>query len=139
MKFGEAVARYSEDDNSKFTGGMKQGQNGNFITIDQLDKDLVSALKNIKVGQYSKPMSYTDERGKKAVRIVYLKSRTEPHRENLKDDYDRVAQRALEIKKHEALEKYFAEKIPTFYLMIDSEYGTCETIKNWLRYAAKGN
>ena len=25
-------------------------------------------------------------------------ARTEPHRENLKDDYDRIAQRALDIK-----------------------------------------
>ncbi|MBA4167582.1 MAG: peptidylprolyl isomerase [Chitinophagaceae bacterium] len=139
MKFGEAVARYSEDENSKFTGGMRQGPNGNFLTIDQLDKDLVAALKSLKVGQFSKPISYTDERGKKAVRLVYLKSRTEPHRENLKDDYDRVAQRALTIKKQDALEKYFAEKIPTFYLMIDSEYSNCGTLKNWLRFAAKGN
>jgi peptidyl-prolyl cis-trans isomerase SurA len=139
VKFGEAVARYSEDENSKFTGGMHQGANGNFLTIDQLDKDLVAALKNLKVGQFSKPLSYTDEKGKKAVRLVYLKSRTEPHRENLKDDYDRVAQRALTIKKQEALEKYFAEKIPTFYLMIDNDYSNCEQLKNWLRFAAKGN
>jgi peptidyl-prolyl cis-trans isomerase SurA len=50
-----------------------------------------------------------------------------------------VAQRALQIKKQEALEKYFAEKIPTYYLMIDSQYSNCETLKNWLRFAAKGN
>jgi peptidyl-prolyl cis-trans isomerase SurA len=137
IKFGEAVARFSEDENSKFTGGMHQGPNGNFITIDQLDKDIVSALKNLKVGEFSKPLSYSDERGKKGVRIIYLKSRTEPHRENLKDDYNRVAQRAVQIKKQDALEKYFAEKIPTYYLMIDNQYNNCESLKNWLRFAAK--
>ena len=137
INFGAAVARYSEDDNSKFTGGMRQGQNGNFLTIDQLDKDVVAALKNLKVGNYSKPTPYVDEKGKKGVRLAYLKSRTEPHRENLKDDYDRVAQRAISFKKQDALEKWFAEKIPTYYLMIDNEYGSCETLKNWLRFAAK--
>ncbi len=139
MTFSSAVARYSEDENSKFTAGMIQSANGNFLTIDNLDKDIVAILKNLKVGEYSKPQAYTDERGKKAVRLIYLKSKTEPHRENLKDDYDKVAQRALEEKKTEALDKYFAEKIPTFYLMIDPKYANCEVMHTWLRYAARAN
>jgi peptidyl-prolyl cis-trans isomerase SurA len=137
LRFPEAVSKYSEDDNSKFTGGMKQGQNGTFVTIDQLDKDLVLVLKSLKVGEYSQPTPFTDERSRKAVRIAYLKSRTEPHVENLKDDYDRISQRAMELKKQEVLEKWFAEKIPSYYLMIDSQYSGCQTLKNWLRFAAK--
>ena len=137
LTFGEAVSKFSEDENSKFTGGMRQGQNGNFLTIDQLDKDLVAMLKDMKVGDYSPPTQFTDERGKIAVRVSFLKSRSEPHRENLKDDYDRIAQRALEIKRQEVLERWFAEKIPTFYLLIDSQFNSCSTLQNWLRYAAK--
>jgi len=139
LSFGEAVARVSEDESSKFTGGMRQGPGGTFLTIDQLDKEMVALLKDMKVGEYSKPTPFTDERGKKAVRVAYLKTRTEPHRENLKDDYDRIAQRALEIKKQGVLERWFAEKIPSFYLLIDSEYGSCQVLQNWLRYAAKNN
>ena len=45
---------------------MRQGPNGNFLTIDQLDKDLVTLLKDMKVGDYSNPTPFTDERGKKA-------------------------------------------------------------------------
>jgi hypothetical protein len=40
-----------------------------------------------------------DEQNGQIVRILYLRNRTEPHRENLKEDYDRVAKRALEEKK----------------------------------------
>lgn len=137
--FGEAVSKFSEDESSKFTGGMRQGQNGSFITIDQLDKEMVTLLASLKVGEYSKPTAFTDERGKKAVRIAFLKTRTEPHRENLKDDYDRVAARALEIKKQGVLERWFADKIPSFYLLIDSEFNSCATLQNWFRYAAKNN
>ena len=138
ISFGAAVAQYSEDDNSKYTGGMVQGQNGgSFLTIDQLDKDMVTMLKNLDVGEYSKPTPFNDQRGKQGVRIVFLKTRTEPHRENLKDDYNRVALRALEIKKQGVLEKWFAEKIPTFYLLIDNEFHSCGTLQNWFRYAAK--
>jgi peptidyl-prolyl cis-trans isomerase SurA len=139
LSFGAAVSRFSEDDISKYTGGMRQGPNGNFLTIDQLDKEMVALLKNMKVGEYSQPTPYTDERGKKAVRLAFLKSRSEPHRENLKDDYDRVAQRAIEIKKQGVLEKWFAEKIPTFYLLIDNQFNSCSTLQNWFRYAAKAS
>lgn len=137
ISFGEAVSRYSEDENSKFTGGMRQGQNGSYLTIDQLDKNMVVLLTDMKVGEFSKPTPFDDERGKKGVRIAFLKTRTEPHRENLKDDYNRIAQRALEIKKQEVLEKWFASKIPSYYLLIDGDFNNCAGMASWLQYATK--
>lgn len=142
ITFGEAVAKYSDDENSKFTGGYKQGQNGTtFLEMNQLDKDLVEMLakSGLKQGEYSKPTPYTDERGKKGVRIVYLKTRTIPHIENLKDDYDHLAKEAVEIKKQKALEAWFASKIPTYYIMIDQDFKACGTLQNWMQYASTGN
>ncbi len=134
LTFGEAVNKYSDDENSKFTGGMHPP-----VTIDQLDKEMVEMMgkTNMKVGDFSKPTPFTDERKKQGVRIVYLKSRTQPHRENLKDDYDRVAQRALEMKKQQALEKWFASKIPSYYLMVDNDFTHCANLSHWYQYAAK--
>lgn len=132
IKFGEAVSKYSEDDNSKFTGGSKQNaEGGSFVTIDQLDKEMVVMLKDLKVGQYSQPTEFADERGKKGVRIVYLRSRTEPHRENIRDDYNKIAGRALDEKKNEALENWFNTKISTYYIMIDKDYKDCDEMKKW--------
>ena len=133
IQFGEAVAKYSDDDASKFTGGRKSNAEGStYITIDQLDKDMVVMMKNLKVGEYSQPTEFADERGKRGVRIVYLLSRSEPHRENIKDDYSKIAQRALEEKKNNTLEKWFTEKIPTYYIKIDAEYKTCEEMQKWI-------
>ncbi len=133
IKFGEAVSKYSDDESSKFTGGRIQGKDGNtFLTIDQLDKDLVARLKDLTVGEYSQPAEYVDERGKKGVRIIQLITRTEPHRENLKDDYNKVAQRALEDKKNEMLEKWFYKNIPTYYINVDNEYKDCPEMKKWM-------
>ena len=67
-------------------------------------------LKDLKVGEYSQPTEFTDEQGKKAVRIVDILTKTEPHRENLKDDYDKVAQRALEEKKNACTRKMVCNK-----------------------------
>lgn len=133
LQFGEAVAKYSEDDNSKFTGGRISGPDGStFVSIDQLDKDLVLMLKDLKVGDYSEPTEFYDPSGqKKAVRIVEIITKTEPHRENLKDDYDKVAQRALEEKKNNALEDWFNKMIPTFYVNISTEYQSCPEMEKW--------
>lgn len=134
--FGEAVNKYSDDESSKFTGGMKlNGEGGSYLTLDQLDKDLVVMMRSLGIGEYSQPTEFTDERGKKGVRVVFLKSRSEPHRENLKDDYNKISQRALEEKKNNTLEKWFAEKIPTYYIKIDDEFKNCEELQKWLPVA----
>lgn len=135
MGFGEAVDKYTDDESAKFTAGMKQGMNGTYCTIDELDKELVLMLNSLKVSEYSKPVVYTDERGKKGVRLVYLKSKSQPHRENLKDDYNKIASRAIEEKKMEAMEKWFITKIPTFYIMVDEELKSCTQLSGWLKTA----
>ncbi len=138
MDFGEAVNKYSDDENSKFNGGFVQARDGGtFINIDALDKDMVALLRNLKVGAVSQPQVYTDERGNKKVRIIYLKSRTEPHRENLKEDYNRIAQRALEEKKQRALEIWFKEHLPNYYITIDKEFADCKSLADWWKFASK--
>jgi peptidyl-prolyl cis-trans isomerase SurA len=140
--FGEAVQRYSNDDIQKSTAGQVMGRDGStFLTIDQLDKDMVLLLKdaNLKPGEYSKPTVFTDDRGKKGVRIVLLLSKSAPHRENLKDDYNRIAARALDEKKQLALERWFTTKIPTFYVMIDGDYRSCQSLAKWNSAATAGN
>jgi peptidyl-prolyl cis-trans isomerase SurA len=136
FSFGEAVAKYSNDEASKFTGGLRQSKDGDtYLTIDELDANTVALLKSLTVGQYSQPVEYADERGKKGVRFIYLVSRTEPHRENMKDDYNKISLRAIEEKKAAALEKWFTQKIPTYYIMLDEEYKTCEEMQKWINPA----
>lgn len=137
ISFAAAVTKLSDDENSKFNNGALLANDGSpFLTIDKLDKDAVVALKNLKPGDISKPQAYTDERQRKAVRILFLKSRTEPHRENMKDDYNRIAQRALELKKQTVLEKWFKEHIPNYYVTVDKEYTGCASISDWLNVAS---
>jgi peptidyl-prolyl cis-trans isomerase SurA len=136
IQFGEAVSKFSEDDNSKFTGGLITGPDGQstFLSIDQLDKDLVLMLKDLKVGEFSEPTEFVDPSSqKKALRIVEIISKTEPHRENLKDDYDKVAQRALEEKKNDALEEWFNKNLPKFYINVSSDYASCPELQSWTK------
>lgn len=138
MDFGEALNKVSDDEMNKNVGGQISGRDGSgFITIDQLDKEMVNIIKLLKPGQFSAPNVYTDETGQKKVRLIYFKSRTEPHRENLKDDYNKIAARAIEDKKQNKLENWFKEHIPTFYITIDKEYVNCTALSEWLKFANK--
>lgn len=136
--FGEAVNKFSEDESSKFSGGSLTDRTGStFLSIDQLpDKEMVVALRDLKPGDISKPQAYTNERGTKMVRIIYLKNRTDPHRENLKQDYNRIQTRALEEKKQGTLELWFKDHLPNYYITIDKEFTACNALQDWWKYAA---
>jgi peptidyl-prolyl cis-trans isomerase SurA len=138
MPFNIAVSQFTEDEYAKQTGGVVVGPDGSTaVTIDQLDKDLVANLKNMKVGEVSNPQPFTDARGTKGVRLVFYKSMTEPHRGNLKDDYNKFAARALEDKKQQILEQWFKEHIATFYITLDKDFVHCQNITEWIDAANK--
>ncbi len=122
ISFNAAGSRYSDDEAAKYSGPFITNRDGStYVTIDALDKDMVGMLTKMKVGDYSQPTAYTDEQGKKGVRIVFLKSRSEPHRMNLHDDYSKISQFALEEKKAKAMEKWLAIKLPTYYVNVDPQ------------------
>jgi peptidyl-prolyl cis-trans isomerase SurA len=135
LNFNQAALKYTEDEQAKFAGPFFTGRDGStYVTIDELDKDVVAMLGKLKVGEISQPVVFTDDqRNKKGVRIIYLKSRSEPHRMNIRDDYNKISQMALEEKKGKAMEKWLSEKIPTYYIMIADNYKSdCPFIEKYL-------
>ncbi|MCX8020176.1 MAG: peptidylprolyl isomerase [Chitinophagaceae bacterium] len=139
MSFNAAASKYSDEESHKFAGPFILGRDGSTrVTIDQLDKDIVAILDKLKPGDISQPMLFESEQGKKGVRIIYLKSRTEPHRMNLKDDYSKVAQMALEEKKAKALDKWLREKLSAYYIMVDKNtLEECPLLQKFV-YSPKG-
>lgn len=140
MNFGDAVNKFSDEQMAKFTGGMLQNNvsGGTLITMDQLDQPseraIVMMLDTLKPGGISEPVQYVDEESKATqLRIVYLKTRTNPHRENLNDDYARIQQRTLKEKQEKAMEKWLQELIPTYYVHVDKSYAQCPTIATWTK------
>jgi peptidyl-prolyl cis-trans isomerase SurA len=136
MSFAEAVNKYSDDESSKFSAGALSARDGStFISMDMLDKDMIKPISTMKPGDISNPQVYVDERGRKLTRIIYYKTKKEPHRENLRDDYNRVSQRAIEEKKGATLERWFKEHIPTYYVLIDKDFANCTGLDDWRKAA----
>ncbi|MCW3075090.1 MAG: peptidylprolyl isomerase [Flaviaesturariibacter sp.] len=132
IDFNTAAGRYSDDETAKFSGPYITSRDGDtYNTIDELDKEVVAQLGTLRVGEYSQPLAFTNERSDKGVRILYLKSRTEPHRLNLKDDYNKISQAALEEKKATVLEKWLKGNMSNYYIMLDPSINQCGQLQKW--------
>jgi peptidyl-prolyl cis-trans isomerase SurA len=92
--FAELARRYSEDDETKAEGG-DLGR----VAIDQLESDFASVVKDMKAGEISQPHRVT-LRSSYGYQIVLLKKRVPAHAVNLTDDYRRVEQMALYLKRN---------------------------------------
>lgn len=134
LDFNAAAGKYNQDEAQKYQGPfIISGDGDSYNRIDELDKDIVAQLGKLKVGGFSQPYAFMDERSaKKGVRILYLKSRSEPHVMNLRDDYNKIAQAALEEKKYFALEKWLNSNIPTHYIMLDESASGCKQLEKWM-------
>ena len=133
MDFNTAAGKFSNDEQASFIGHyLTNGRGESVVTIDEMDKSIVAMLDKVKVGDFSQPIGFTDERSsKRGVRLIFVKSKTEPHRMNLRDDYNRIANAALEEKKYKALEKWLTTHIASHYIMLDPEEAKCPALKKW--------
>lgn len=97
--FDEAVQEFSEDP-SKNNGGLVLNPmtNTSLFESDQLDPKVFFVIDKLEVGEISAPVQFQTQEGKDAYRILYVKDRTEPHKANLKQDYDKIQEWALEKK-----------------------------------------
>jgi peptidyl-prolyl cis-trans isomerase SurA len=133
LTFATAVGKYSTDEESKRTGGMiADPQSGNTqIEMDKLDPAMLMMLDSMQAGSFGQPQIFSNDKGEKSCRIVYVKSRVAPHKVNLKDDYSKIQELALSQKKVQYIEKWLDEKLPTYYIKLDPEYQSCAAMKKW--------
>jgi peptidyl-prolyl cis-trans isomerase SurA len=133
MSFPEAVGKFSTDEMAKRTGGMiADPSTGNSILdMTKLDPAMVLMLDTMKQGDYSTPHIFITDARDRSCRIVYLRSRTDPHKANLKDDYSKIQEVALSQKKMQKILVWVQDKLPSFYLKVAPEYNNCEFLRLW--------
>jgi peptidyl-prolyl cis-trans isomerase SurA len=130
-----AVGKYSTDKQSKMTGGMitDPRTGSSRMQVSDLDPAMALAIEGLSAGQFSQPQIFVNpQTGEKSSRIIYLKSKSEPHKANLQDDYGNIMEVALQQKQMDKQNKWLEEKLPTFYIKIDMEYHSCEILKPWI-------
>lgn len=145
ITFEEAARRYSDDKDTKQNGGLMinpatastKFDNEDLNQMDQAgQKGIIATLNNMQVGDITEPMDFmsmTD--GKRGFRIVKLKNRIDPHKLNIKDDYQKIAMMGTTDKNKKLVKDWIKKRSKITYMKLDPEY-TCTFENEWQFTAA---
>ena len=136
ITFSEAAAKYSNDEETKNSGGLilnpyTGASRFQMDEIGQMDQSIAFAIDKLKVGEMTKPMPFTTRDGKQAYHILYLKTRTTPHKMNLTDDYQKIQGMALAKKQQDAIQTWVKKKASNTFVRITEDYKTCTFNNKW--------
>ena len=104
------------------------------FTNDDLQPAEFIALRDLNVGEITDPFKSEDENGKEVYKIIRLRSRSSPHRANLKEDYMVMKEMALNEKKQEVFQEWIDEKVGETYVNIDNSFAGCKFSRlGWIK------
>lgn len=128
LSFEWAAKRYSEDAETSINGGLlvNPETRASSFELDQLPTKDYYNIRNMQVEQLSEPYESTDHNHKLCYKLLYLKSRIEPHRANLKQDYMLLDGLALMSKNKEVMQTWYEEKKQNTYIRRDPVYSNCD-------------
>ena len=132
ITFKEAVARFSDAEN-KNSGGLliNPYTGGTSFEAEQLDAQVSFTIEKMNVGEVSDPVPMKTEDQKDAYRLLKLVKRTKAHRANMKEDYSKIQQWALEDKKQRVIDEWINEKAAKTYVRIVDRYKKCDFVHDW--------
>ena len=135
--FSEFAAKYSDDDESKNSGGLiinpyTGSTRFQMDQIGQFDQTIAFSIDKLNIGEKTKPMPVTGQDGKQSYRVLYLKNRTLPHKANLTDDYQSIQATALAKKQQDAIQIWIKKKAADTYVHLADEYKNCNFSNKWI-------
>lgn len=136
MSFNDAAQKFSDDGDTKHNGGLMINPASNSTKweieeVGQMDQNLVFMLDKMEVGDVSTSLQYASQDGKPGWRIISLKTRTEPHKANVKDDYTRLLNMATFSRHKKLVADWIAKKSKSTYIKLDPSYSHCKLENNW--------
>lgn len=132
MDFSKAALVFSDDPNKNSGGWVTNPYSGGLkFEKDAVDAVVLPILKSLAPGEYSKAIPFVNEDGKMAYRLIYLKTKTAPHKSNMMEDYDMIQQAALENKKYKAIDKWILNKVKLTSIKINKEFEHCSFNDEW--------
>jgi peptidyl-prolyl cis-trans isomerase SurA len=123
----------SSDDETKNNGGLliNPETNTTKLSPDKIDRLLFFQVDSMELGKVSAPLIMNTPDGKTAYRLVMLKSRTQPHKANLRDDYTKIQEVATSEKQNKVMSEWVAKKIKTTYIQFNDDSINCAQLDHW--------
>jgi peptidyl-prolyl cis-trans isomerase SurA len=102
--------------------------------LDELPQEMFNVVQKLKLGELSNPFEAVDEKGDVVYKIIKIKRIIEPHKINVKDDYEKVEQMALSEKQQDRITTWIEEHKKKTYIHIDDTFNKCEFLKKgWIK------
>ncbi len=132
-----AAAKYSDDPYTKDNCGYftDQATGSQRVPVSSIDPAIRAEIIGLDAGEYTSPKRYTELDGSIAYRFFYLNGEKEAHKANLKDDYQKIQNLALEVKQEESVLKWVDSYKKGVYVWIDDKYKNCDELKGWKNLA----
>jgi len=133
IDFKKAASRFSDDEDSKFSGGIILNPSTRSIrfAVQDIEPQTFFVIDKLDVGEISEPVVMQNPDGSQAYRILKLVERTEPHQANLKDDYQLIQEMARNETSQKSLTDWVNSTAKRTYIRIGDEYKTCSFENNW--------
>jgi peptidyl-prolyl cis-trans isomerase SurA len=129
LSFTMAAMRYSFDKATRANGGKMVSENPaervNWLTLDELPREINLVVRNMKLGEISDPFRTTDSTGNNLFCIVRLDQEIAAHRINMQDDYNYLSDAALRDKQSRKYEEWIVDKIRRTYIRISDDFRGC--------------
>ncbi len=133
ITFEKAVEKYSQGKNRNNGGYLLNPRSGSVeFEGEQLDPQVSFIVNKLKPGEISNPVPFKTEDQKDAYRLLYLEKRIPPHKANLKQDYPRFEQWALQAKQRKTIDVWINNHAKETFVRIDPEYQKCHFRHTWL-------
>lgn len=138
ITFDKAVEKYSQGTNRNNGGYLLNPQSGSIeFEGEQLAPQVSFTVNKLKPGKISNPVPFTTDNQKDAYRLLYLEKRIPPHKANLKQDYTRIEQWALQAKQHKTIDAWINRHAQETFVRIDPDYQQCHFRHSWLHQQKK--
>jgi peptidyl-prolyl cis-trans isomerase SurA len=133
ISFTDAAQRFSDDSDSRYNGGfVVKPKNGTTrFESDEVDPSVFFQLEKMEPGEVSTPIQALSVEDKTAFKILLLKSRSEPHKANLTNDYQRIQEATLAEKESKALDEWVRKKRSATFVQISEDYRSCKNLESW--------
>ncbi|MBN1597668.1 MAG: peptidylprolyl isomerase [Bacteroidales bacterium] len=136
LTFERAAMFYSQDEDTRMNGGLRVNPvTGNTLfELDEFETSEHYIIRELKVGEISKPYESKDKNGKLVYKVIRIKLKTEPHKANLKQDYELLKQMTSQVKESEIVDKWVEDKLRSTYVKLNEPYNNCNfRIKGWIK------
>lgn len=137
MTFELAARFYSEDPATRTNGGLMADPNtgSSYFDMDELKPQDYAAVKDLKPGEVSEPVSSLDNEGRsgnQVYKIIRLDKIIPAHTANFENDYVELLAQVRNKRQIEAVNKFVDDKIATTYIVIDPMFSDCDFArKGW--------